>query len=126
MTNEEFPNDEESGFGGLVDRAEGKLLLFGGGSLGLLGVGELHLAELVGVREVVDAADAEVLEEEVGRFVKQGATGKFGTAPDLHEVAVEELLDHPVAGDATDGLDGGLGDRLTVGDDGEGFHGRTA
>lgn len=31
-------------------------------------------------------------------------------------------MDHAITGDAADGFDGGLGDGLAVGDDGEGFH----
>ena len=67
-----------------------------------------------------------MFEEEVRRFVKQRAARQFRAAADADQVAVEEFLDHPVASDAADRLDGGLGDGLAVGDDGEGFHRRAA
>ncbi len=93
------------------------------GRRGGVGLGEFYFAEFGGVGEVIDAVDSEVLEEGIGGLVEEGAAGEFGAAADADEVAVEEFLDHAVAGDAADGFDGGFGDGLAVGDDGEGFHG---
>ena len=100
---------------------------FGGGG-GVLGVGrgEFHAAEFGGVREFVEGADGEVVEEGVGGAVEEGAAWEVGAAFDFDEATVEELLDHGVDRDAADGFDAGAGDGLAVGDDGEGFEGRLA
>ena len=87
---------------------------------------EFDRAQFDRVGKFVDGLDAEVLEEKVGGGVEEGATGKFGPALDLDEFAIEEFLQDAVSGDSADMLDGGFGHRLTVGDDGEGFHGRRA
>lgn len=64
-----------------------------------------------------------MFEEKLGGLVEEGAAWEFGASADADKVSIEELLYHAVAGNAADGLDGGLGDRLSVGDDGKGFHG---
>ena len=114
------------GGGGAADGAEGELLFGIGGWFRVFGIGKFHFAEFGGVRQIVDGADAEVFEKQIGGFIKQRPAGKFGAAADADQVAIEQFLDHAVAGHAADGFDGGFGDGLAVGDDGEGFHGGAA
>lgn len=115
------------GSGGGADGGKRELLFgFRRGGLGGGGLRQLDLAEFVGVREIVNGTDAKVLEKNVGGLVEEGPAGKFRATADADEVAVEEFLDHAVTGHPPDGLDGGLGDRLAVGDDGQRFHRRAA
>lgn len=71
-------------------------------------------------------ANAKIFVKTRGNFVEERATGDGGAPSDVDEIAVEEFLQGGVAGDAADGLDGGLGDGLAVGDEGEGFEGGVA
>src|SRR4051794_21276767 len=76
-------------------------------------------AELLGLREVLDAAQAEGLQELLGGAVKDGPAQRIVAAGDADEALFHEEPQRLGAVDAADRLDLGAHDRLPVGDDGQ-------
>ena len=98
--------------------------------LGGLGGGIRHLQEVGGVelgerRQFRKRAQAEVVEEGLGRRVERRASRRLAMADDLDPLPVLERLDDVRGhGDAADGFDVAAGHGLLVGDDRQCFHHR--
>src|ERR1700693_3284360 len=71
------------------------------------------------VRQFFEISQTEVIEKELGRFVKQRAPRNFGAAGNFDEPAFHQCLQNAIDGDAADGLDVGARDRLSISNDGK-------
>src|SRR5437870_7021735 len=78
-------------------------------------------AEFLDVRQFVEIAQTEMIEEKVRCLVKQRTPRNFGTPGNFDESALHQGLQNAVDRDAADRFDIGARDRLTVSNDGEGF-----
>jgi hypothetical protein len=74
--------------------------------------------------EILEAFEAVDLEEFAGGGIEDGSAEGVVTAGDFDEALFHEESEGFAAVDAADGFDVGAGERLLVGDDGEGFAGR--
>ena len=84
---------------------------------------EDDFSQLIRRREPFQAAQPEVFQEQGGRAVVHRASDHFGASNLLDEAALEEGLHDAVHVHAADLFDFGAGDRLPIGDDGEGLEG---
>ena len=67
-----------------------------------------------------------MFEEQACRFVKQRPARQVGAAADADEVLIEQTLQRTIDSHAAHRFDGGVGDRLAIGDDRQGFERRLA
>ena len=82
---------------------------------------DVNAPQLVGGGEFVQSLQPEMLEEKLRGAVEPGPAGGVGFAANLDQFALDERLHDTIDGDATNLLDFRAGDRLPVGDDGEGL-----
>ena len=85
---------------------------------------QLDAPQFVGGGEFLQSLQAEMLEEKQGGAVEAGSAGGVGLAAHLDQLALDEGLHDAVDGDAANLLHLRAGDRLAVGDDGQGLERR--
>src|SRR4051812_46003734 len=78
-----------------------------------------HHGQVFGARQVVQRAEAEVLQEKGRRSVQQRPAQPLAAAHHLHQAALLERLEHRAGAHAADVLQLGAAHRLAVGDDGQ-------
>src|SRR5579864_861471 len=61
-------------------------------------------AQFFDIRKLVQVVQAEVVEKELGRHVKQGPSGNFGATGNFHQAAFHQCLQNAIDGHAANSL----------------------